>query len=615
VAGSRATTGLAGALGATLRMAWQAQRAPCIALVALAAAGGAAPIAAAWLLRAILDALAARHGNESFVLVAAALGVAGSLPAVLSRFSMYLSAQSSRAVQRESTDRLFAAVTDLPGLRTLENPAFQDTLRYAQQAGASGPGVVLSGILGIAESAVTLIGFLVTLLLLSPVLATVLIAVVLPALALEQRAARAQVAVMRGLTPAERRQFFYASLLTDRIAAKEIRLFGLSAFFRSRMLAELDEVQRRSAQSQRRVMRADVALAALGAAVTVGGLVWMVSAAAAGHMTLGDVAILVAALAAANGTLSGIVTGWALTYSSLLSFQSYRQVLAVPADLAVTAYPEPVLALQRGIEIDDVWFRYGTDKPWVLRGVSCFIPQGETLALVGRNGSGKSTLVKLLCRFYDPDRGRILWDGIDLRDMDPAELRDRMSVVFQDYMTYDLTASDNIAVGDLRTASEDLVREAARQAGIHDTLASLPKGYETLLTRTYIDNADKENPETGLVLSGGQWQRVALARAFARTGRDLIIMDEPSAGLDAEAEHDLHQRLVQTRSDRTAVLISHRLNTIRDADRIIVLSGGVVAEQGNHDYLVAHRGTYARLYSLQARGYATAKASMGAGID
>ena len=225
--------------------------------------------------------------------------------------------------------------------------------------------------------------------------------------------------------------------------------------------------------------------------------------------------------------------------------------------------------MRRGIELDDVWFRYG------------------------------------------PDRGRILWDGTDLRDMDPARLRQRVSAVFQDYMACELSAADNIAVGDLTRAGDGhAMHAAARRAGVHDMVAGLPHGYRTLLTQTYFDLADKENPQTGVLLSGGQWQRVALARAFVRGGRDLMILDEPNAGLDAEAE--IHARLMASRQGHTTVLISHRLNAIRDADHIVVLSGGVIAEQGDHDALMAAAGTYARLFSLQARGYADSHVPLGA---
>jgi ATP-binding cassette subfamily B protein len=226
------------------------------------------------------------------------------------------------------------------------------------------------------------------------------------------------------------------------------------------------------------------------------------------------------------------------------------------------------------------------------------------VALVGRNGSGKSTLVKLLCRFYDPTRGVIRWDGTDIRDVPVDELRARIGAVFQDYMSYDFSAEDNIAVGDLTSMGEaDRIALAARRAGMHDTVTALPRGYQTLLTRAFVSQSDKDDPQTGVVLSGGQWQRLALARAFLRDERDLMILDEPSAGLDAEAEHDVHTRLREIRSGRTSLLISHRLGAVRDADLIIVLADGVVGEQGSHAELLAAEGVYARLFTLQAAGY------------
>jgi ATP-binding cassette, subfamily B, bacterial len=594
-------------LASAFALTWKAGPALLAGQVVVAVLAGLAPVLAAWLLRAILDDLAAgaSHRLGAMLLLGAAVGVAGGATALLPNVAQYLSAQGGRVTARRATETLFAAVTALAGLRRLEDPAFRDRLRVAQQAGSSGPGQIVSGGLDALQSALTLAGFLGTLVVVSPVLAAVMIAAAVPAVIVRRAAARRQVAVIMGISHAQRRQFFYANLLVDLAAAKEIRLFGLGGFFRGLMLGELRDIQRASQQADRQVLRANLCLTALGAVITIAGLMWAVDAAATGRLTVGDVSVLVAALLSGESALEMIISQIALTYQALLMFESFRSVLAEQPDLAVAAHPLPVPPMRNGIEVDDVWFRYGPDEPWILRGVTCFIPRGHALAIVGRNGAGKSTLVKLLCRFYDPDRGRILWDGVDLRELDPTAFRDRISVVFQDYMNYELSASANIEVGDLGQAGQrDAIEAAARRAGVHDALVALPRGYQTMLTRAFFEDPGDDNPQAGVLLSGGQWQRVALARSFLRTGRDLIILDEPSSGLDAEAEHEIHASLAQKRHGSSAVLISHRLNTVRDADHIIVLSDGVISEQGSHDALMARSGIYARLFSLQARGYA-----------
>ncbi|HSK91254.1 MAG TPA: ATP-binding cassette domain-containing protein, partial [Euzebyales bacterium] len=243
---------------------------------------------------------------------------------------------------------------------------------------------------------------------------------------------------------------------------------------------------------------------------------------------------------------------------------------------------------------------YDDAQPWVLRGVDLFLPHGRATALVGLNGSGKSTVVKLLCRFYDPQRGAVLWDGVDLRRLDPASLRTRMAAVFQDGVAYDLTAAENVGVGDLDALGDrPRIHAAAALARVDDVLAALPQGYDTLLSRSFVDG----DGSAGVLLSGGQWQRVALARAYLRQDRDLVVLDEPSAGLDAEAEHELHRDLRRHRAGRTSLLISHRLSAVRDADLVVVLSGGRIAERGTHAQLLAAGGEYARLFALQADGY------------
>lgn len=597
-------------------LVWRSHRTAFAGRLLVTVLGGLAPVAAASLLRAILDALASRHPGSGLLAMVIALGVVGGMLAVLTDFGQYLSAQSGRAIQRLTTADLFTAVSRLAGLRRLEDPAFQDKLRLAQQAAKSGPGQAVSNAIAVIQAALTLSGFLIALVVLSPVLAVIVLATAIPGVYAELGIARRRVALISGTSHAQRRQFFYASLLSDHASAKEIRLFGLGSFFRLRMLAELRTIHRASERVDRRELAIYTGLAALSAVVAAGGLWWAVFAAARGQLTIGDVSILVAALGAVASTLTVILTSGALTYQALLQFRSYQEIMAEGPDLPQSPRPVPAPALRRGIEVDDVWFRYAPDEPWVLRGVSFFVPHGQAVALVGHNGAGKSTLVKLLCRFYDPDRGQIRWDGIDLRELAVPELRDRISVVFQDYMAYELSATDNIAVGDLACANQtEALTAAARRAGIHDALAVLPKGYDTLLTRTYFDLADKDNPQTGVLLSGGQWQRLALARAFLRADRDLVILDEPSSGLDAEAEDDIHRSLRGDRGACATLLISHRLNTVRDADHIVVLGDGVISEQGDHDALMARSGIYARLFSLQARGYAAQTAAAGSEGD
>ncbi len=277
-----------------------------------------------------------------------ALGLTGALASVLPSVNQYLTAQSGRAVQQHAVTGLFAAVGRLVGLRSLEDPEFQDRLRFAQQAGSSGPGQVLSGSIAILQAAITLAGFLVTLAVLNPVMTVVVAVAAIPAIFLERGTARRQAALLRGITHAQRRQFFYADLLSSLPAAKEIRLFGLSRFFRDRMLGELGEVQAASMRTDRRVLTVSTGLAVLGAGVACAGMLWAVLAATAGHLTVGDLAMLVAALGSVTVALTVIINSAGHTYQALLMFRSYREVLATAHDLPVPARPAPLPAAAPG---------------------------------------------------------------------------------------------------------------------------------------------------------------------------------------------------------------------------------------------------------------------------
>ncbi|GAA2355679.1 multidrug ABC transporter permease [Catellatospora methionotrophica] len=570
-------------------------------LVTLAA--GAAPIATAWLLKLVLDAVAAGGASRAEVLWAGVgLGLAGLVTAVLPRVGDYLRAQVARKVALVADDELYQAVGRQVGLARLEDPVFLDRLRLAQQAAAMPVQLVEAGF-GLARGVLLAVGFIGSLWPVSAQLTGLVLLSAGPVLLGELALARRRAGVHLQIGPAERRELFYRGLLDSAEAAKEIRLFGLAGFLRERMLGERRAADRTLRGTDRRELAVQGGLALLNAVVAGAGLLWAVRGAYAGQLSAGDVAMVIAALAGVQSGVNAIVNALAQGHEQLLLFDHLVAVTTAPPDLPQLG-AGPVPPLRDGIELRDVWFRYSDEHPWVLRGVDLHVPAGAAVGLVGLNGSGKSTIVKLLCRFYDPTRGAVLWDGVDVRELDVAQLRRRIGAVFQDYMEYDLSAAENIAVGDL-TALGDRERlvAAATRAGVHPVLDGLPHGYDTLLTRLFFGESDQGDATTGVRLSGGQWQRVALARAYLRGRHDLMILDEPSAGLDAEAEAEVHQALRAHRGGRTSVLVSHRLGTLRDADMLVVLSDGRVAEQGTHRELLAADGVYARLFRLQADGY------------
>ncbi|GHC74292.1 ABC transporter ATP-binding protein [Streptomyces cinnamoneus] len=588
------------------------------AYTVLALAAGALPVVTAWLTKLLLDGLGGGASSARMTGLGAGLAASGLLLGVVPQISRYLRTELDRRVALLAEDRLFTAVEGFTGLGRFENPRFLDRLRLAQSAGGGTPNQAVDGAVGITRATLTIGGFLGSLSVLSPWMTALVLAAAVPTLLSEVTMARRKARTLWDIGPVERRQMFYSELLSSVEAAKEIRLFGIGAFLRERMLTDRRTADAAKRSVDRREAGVQTGLGLLAALVSGGGLLWAVHSAHSGRLSAGDVVMFVAAVAGVQGALTTLAGEVARSHQALLMFDHYLAVTGAGPDLPVPARPVAVPPLTRGIELQDVWFRYSEDHPWVLRGATLHIRHGRALALVGLNGAGKSTLVKLLCRFYDPCRGAILWDGVDIRTVDVAELRRRIGAVFQDYMHYDMTAAENIALGDL-TALRDRprLRAAAERAGIHARLTGLPHGYDTLLSRRFFMEADKNNPETGVVLSGGQRQRLALARGLLRHDCDLMILDEPSAGLDAEAEHEIHTALRQHRGERTSLLISHRLGAIRDADLIAVLEDGRIVEQGSHPALVRSGGRYARLFALQASGYGpeTADTSAGTAAD
>jgi ATP-binding cassette subfamily B protein len=531
-----------------------------------------------------------------------ALAVTGVVAAALPHVVQYLDAELRRAFALAIRQRLSAAMGRVQGLARHEDKEFHKRLTDAAEAGPSGPVEVLTNTLGVLQGMATVAAFVGTLGVINPWMLLIVLAAAVPTLRAELVLSRARAQTLARLVATAERERVYARLMVSLEAAKEVRLYGLEGLFAGRMIAEMRRVDAGHRIADRRELLVQVLLGGVGAAIAGGGLFWAGSAASVGALSVGDVSVFVAAIAGVQAAMVVAIAGWGQTYHALLLFGHVWAVMNVEPDL-----PEgprrPVPELYTGIEFQDVWFRYADHLPWVLRGASFTLRAGCTTAMVGRNGSGKSTVVKLLCRFYDPTHGSIRWDGVDLREFDVDDLRRRIGAVFQDFMRYELSAAENIAVGDVNSLYDrPRVRDAASWAGVYPTLAGLPRGFDTLLTP--VEVTGEPGDDAGAVaLSGGQWQRVALARAMFRRGNSVVILDEPSSGLDPQAEHELHQRLRELRAGRTSLLISHRLNTVRDADAVVVLAGGSVVESGTHRDLVSRGGRYADLFNLQAIGY------------
>ncbi len=590
---------------------WAGSPALLAGMTAVSVLSGLVSPATAWLQRDVLDTLAG-SGRPSGIdtggvlWLVIALGAGGIAAAVVPQLQQYVQSQLRRAAGVVVTDRAYQAVASWPGISRFESPAFADKLQLVSQLAQVTASSLISSFLGIIQAGITAVGFAVTLVLMNPVLSVLVVAIQSLAIAADLMNASSQAQLRVENSARARRQNSFASLMSDPVAAKEVRLFGLGTFLRGRMLAELRAANSAERQLGRRLLIIESGLAALSATVIAGGLVWIVAEISAHRLPVGDVSLFVLAALGLQGAMGQIASSGGAIAQSVSLFTAYTEVIHAEPDLPVGTRPVP--PLRDGITVDDVWFRYDESHPWALSGLSMFIPAGRRTAIVGLNGAGKTTLVKLLCRLYDPISGSIRWDGIDLRDLDPDSLRARIAAVFQDFISYDLTARENIGLGDLPAIEDfDLIRRAAELSGSAADIARLPDGYDTLLSRIFrqVPKKTATGPlRPGVLLSGGQRQRLALARALMRTDRDLFLVDEPMSSLDPEAEYAMNGVLDGiSAGGTTSVLISHRLASVRNADQIVVIGNGVVAECGTHTELMTADQHYARLFRLQATGY------------
>jgi ATP-binding cassette subfamily B protein len=480
-------------------------------------------------------------------------------------------------------------------LAYFEGSTSYDMLRQAAQEAPTRPLSMMNSALGLLRTLITFGSMIALLVSISPLLALVALVAPIPAFISQSKYGSRAFWLTFMMSPIKRRMDYLSSLVTTDTYAKETKLFGLGPYFvdRFRRLGTVSYERQRKLTVNRNISSTSWGMLSTlaGSAITL----YIALEAVGGRLTLGDLALYTAAAASVQTSVSGLFTAFAGMYENNLYLDTLYRFLDTKPEITAPASPRPMPSTVEGhIEFDAVTFTYpGAEEP-ALDAVSFEIRPGETVAVVGRNGAGKSTLFKLLCRLYDPTGGRILLDDVDIREYDPAELRTRISAMFQDYVTYQGTAAENIGLGDLtRLEDRPHIEDSARRAGADERIERLPQGYDSPLGRWF---------DQGVSLSGGEWQKIALARAFQREA-PILVLDEPTSALDARAEHDLFSRLRELSEGRTTLYISHRFSTVRQAERILLLEHGKVAEYGTHEELMAAKAGYAELFTLQAQAY------------
>ena len=478
-------------------------------------------------------------------------------------------------------------------LEHYEDPGYHDLFRRTREEAPSRPVTMTEGLAQILQNGIAFLAMVSVLFWFHWIAALAVIAAAAPGIFVRLKYASRMYTWHRGKTQVERLSWYYHWLLTGDLYAKEVRAFDTGGVFRQRFQDLRRELRGERLALQAR--RSGIELASRAAAIlTMFGccafIVYRTVQPGSG-ISLGEMVMYYQAFQRGQAFLFGFLAGTAGLYEDALYFSSLSEFLALESRLPQPAQPKPVpTPFVRGLTLERVSFQYPHGSKQVLHDVDMTVRPGEIVAIVGPNGSGKTTLAKLLCRLYDPTAGAVALDGISLAEFDTGAYRRELSVLFQDYVQYNLSAAENIWLGDVDLAVDDpRVVQAAQAAGANEVLAGLKHGYQTLLGTRFEDGAQ---------LSAGEWQRVALARAFLREAQ-LVILDEPTSALDARAEYETFQRLRQITEDSAVLLISHRFSTVRGADRIYVLSDGRVVESGTHAELMAMGGSYADAAALQ----------------
>jgi ATP-binding cassette subfamily B protein len=603
----------------TLALVWRSSPAGTVALALLTLVGAVLPLGVAYAGKRIVDAVVAHDSPQAARWVGAELGLVAALAAASQGLTLLRQIVGARLGLDVNVAILEKAVA--LELTDFEDADFYDRLTRARREASMRPlSIVMRGFT-LLQSLISLVGYAVLLLRFSGWAVGGLLLASVPATVAELRFSGQLFRLRNWRSPDSRRLLYLEYVLASDEHAKEVKLFGLGPVLLDRYKKLGESFYREDRALSVKRARWAYALSLIATGTFYGCYLAMALAAVRGKLSLGDLTLdMVAfrqgqqAFQSVLGSFSGIVED-NLYMSNLFAYLSSgegrsavsRAAVAPPASAASPASTNgaahagsgDVLVRaagnERGIRFEDAGFRYPGRDPWALRHVSVFIPPGQSLALVGPNGAGKTTFIKLLTRLYVPTEGRVLLDGRDVREWDEGTLHRRIAVVFQDFAQYQMTAGENVGVGSIdHWTEEPRIERAVRSGGASEVVAGLKQGLSTPLGRWFRD---------GVELSTGQWQKIALARAFMREGADILVLDEPTAALDAESEHAVFQRFRELTHGKTSIIISHRFPTVRMADRILVLEGGRVIEDGTHAELLAKDGRYARFFELQAKAY------------